>query len=126
VLAQLDDIDGVEGSFVNDDGTVIRLSLRPGADREKVAGAARRVLSQEVGDRVPVRLGGTAGAPAPRGQRWWDRGRLAADAAAEAPAAAAGPWAGWLAALLLACVAALAFLWWRHRGRAAGRNLGIG
>jgi hypothetical protein len=115
VLAQLDETDGVEGSFVNESGTVLRVNLRPGADPGKVAEEVRRILGEQVEDRVPVQLGGEAAAAALQEAEWQDKSRLAELAAIEARTSVARG-SVLLAALLLGCVAVgLGLFWWRRR-----------
>jgi hypothetical protein len=126
VLARLDQIDGVESSFANESGTLIRLSLRPGADPGKVAGAIRRVLSEQVRDRVPVPLGERAAAAALQREEWRDKSQVTEFPATEmdtsvrrAPAV--------LAVLLLGFAAVgLGLLWWRHQRRLAGEEQEVG
>jgi hypothetical protein len=117
VLARLDQIDGVESSFVNESVTLIRLSLRPDADPGKVAGSVRRVLSVEVEDRGPVQFGGPVAAALP-GEQWWDRSRAAESAEPAEPemSTSVRRVPAVLVALLLGCaVVGLGLLWWRHR-----------
>ena len=124
MLARLGQIDGVEGSYANESGTLIRLSLRPGADPERVAAEARRILSEQVEDRTAVRLdGGEAGA-ALRREEWRDPRRVAQSLAAETQAAEVrtsegNTPRGVLLALLLAGIAVVLWLLWRHRQAAA-------
>jgi hypothetical protein len=54
VLEQLDTIDGVEASSANHTGTMLRITLRAGMDREKVAAVVQERLAAE--DRYPIRL----------------------------------------------------------------------
>jgi hypothetical protein len=115
VLARLNQINGVECSFVNEADTLIRVSLRPDADPEKVAGEVQRTLREQAGDRVPVRLGGEAAASALQGEKWRDKSQVARSAATEMPAAT-GRAPAVPVALLLACIAVvLGLLWWWHR-----------
>jgi hypothetical protein len=117
VLARLDQIDGVESSYANGSATMIRLSLRPGADPGKVARAVQRVLSEQVEDRVSVQLGGGVAAVALRREEWRDKSQVAEFAATETgtfPRRAPGL----LAMLLLGCAAVgLSLIWWHRRGR---------
>jgi uncharacterized protein HemX len=118
VLARLNQIVGVEYSFVNASGTLIRLSLLPGADPDRVAEEAQRVLNEQVEDGVPEQLSGAAASAPLHGEEWQDTHRLAELAATQMGFEVShGPWL--LLALLLACVAAgLGLLWWwrrRHR-----------
>ncbi len=123
MLARLDQIDGVESSYANGSGTLIRLSLRPGADLRKVTGAARRVLSEEVVGLVPVQLAGGAAARALRQEEWRDKSRVAELAALEMATPAARAPTLLAVLLLLACAAlGVGLLWWRQRGRLAGKH----
>jgi hypothetical protein len=126
VLARLEQIDGVECSFADESGTLIRLSLRPGADPGKVAGAVRRVLSEQAGDYVPVPLDGGAAAAALQREEWRDKSQVAEFAATERGTSARRAPAV-LAALLLGCAAVgLGLLWWRHRSRLTGKEKEVG
>jgi hypothetical protein len=69
-------IDGVAYSFVNESGTRIRLSLRPGADRKRVTEAVRRVLSEQTKDLVPVQLAKKETGAALQREGWLDNSRL--------------------------------------------------
>jgi mono/diheme cytochrome c family protein len=53
VLAHLDTIEGVERSYVNYSGSLIRLRIAPAGDRAKVAAEAARILSDEAAAEVP-------------------------------------------------------------------------
>jgi hypothetical protein len=85
VLARLNEVSGVEGSFANQSGTLIRLSLRPGADPKRVAVEASRVLREQTGDRVGVRLEEGATAAALQREDWRDEGRVAESISAGTP-----------------------------------------
>jgi hypothetical protein len=54
VLEQLDTIDGVEASSANHTGTMLRITVKIAADREKVAAVVQDCLALE--NRNPVRL----------------------------------------------------------------------
>lgn len=115
MLARLDQIDGVESSYANGSGTLIQLALRPGADPGKVAGAAQRVLSEQVEDRVTVQLRGRAAAAALQREEWRDKSQVAELAATEMATPGRGAPA-LLAVLLVGCTAVcLGLLWRRHR-----------
>jgi hypothetical protein len=123
----MSEIDGVETSFANEAGTLVRVSLRPGADREKVAREVNRILSEESGDRVPLPSGaetspGTAEA-VPGGQpasaalereKWRDSAQVARQAEAATLTARRRLL---VLALLVGCVLVFALLWWRRRRR---------
>jgi hypothetical protein len=118
VLTQLDDLDGVEGSFVNEDGSKMRLTLKDGADREKVAREAERILDQEVPekDRVPrdkesSPLFGKAADHAEKQEHWKDSKQVAQLAADVRRAESRRLWL-WLLALLVTLVVGL--LGWRQ------------
>jgi hypothetical protein len=119
VLAYTDQIDGVGSSFANESGTMIRLTLRPGADPRKVAGAVRRVLREQTEDLVPVPLGDGAAAAALQREEWRDKSQIAELAAMETgtdvhrtPRMLVALFLGWVAV-------GLGLLWWRHRRRLA-------
>jgi hypothetical protein len=115
VLARLNQIDGVDSIFINEPDTLIRVSLRPDADPEKVAREVQRTLREQAGDPVTVRLGGEAAASALQGEKWHRKSQVAESAATEIPAAA-GRAPAVPVALLLACIAVvLGLLWWWHR-----------
>jgi hypothetical protein len=121
VLARLDQIDGVESSYANESGTLIRLALRPNANLTRVTGAVRRVLSEQVENRVPVQLSRQVAAVALQREEWRDKGQLAELAATEmSTTARRAPWL--LAVLLLGLVAVgLGFLGWRYRRKSTAR-----
>jgi hypothetical protein len=117
VLVSLDQIDGVDSSYANESGTLIRLSLRPGADSAKVARAVQQVLKEQVEDRVSVQLGRSAAATALQQEEWRDQSQVAQLAVTEV-----GPSIGYapvlLAALFLVWAAiGLGLLYWWHRRR---------
>jgi hypothetical protein len=119
VLARLDQLDGVECSFVNESGTLIRLSLRPEADPAKVAEGVRRILRQAGEDGVPgppgreaSPLGEAAAAAALLEEQWRDRTQEVAALAATDPLTSVRLA---LALLLVCVVVALRFLWWWRR-----------
>jgi hypothetical protein len=122
VLARLDQLDGVESSYVDETGATIRVSLRQGADASAVSREVEQTLAGQARGGAPVRLGGDAAAEALRGAKWWDKGRVAADAAAQTPASSGLRARTVLAALLLACVAVCLGLLWRRRRRPAGEE----
>jgi hypothetical protein len=54
ILTGLDKLDGVAASSANYTGTLVRVSLAPGADRAKVAAAARKALAEDAGEVAPL------------------------------------------------------------------------
>jgi hypothetical protein len=128
-LARLSQIDGVENSFANEPGSLVGLSLRPGADRRKVAREVERVLSEEAGERgtAPPRaeeaaaLAGPAASAALRSERWIDRDEVARQAT-EIAAAESQVSPRRLLWLLLALVPLCAALWWRTTRRGGRRG----
>jgi hypothetical protein len=115
VLTSLNLVSGVDHSYTNSSGTLIRLTLKPGADPEKVVSEARRVLERVVEDRTvyPVPPGEV---PEALSGEWQDRDGAVERVPADAPAPDAPPSGGygWLA-LLLALAVVFAALWmaWR-------------
>jgi hypothetical protein len=134
VLARLNQVPGVQGSYTNGSGTLLLLDLGPGAEPGAVTAEARRVLSEEVADRVPVPLDGRRAAEAVRGEQWQDQAQAAESAATPTPPSVAAQMrtavrrgTAVLAALLLGCVAfGLLVLGWRHRRRRSGEEDGGG
>ena len=122
MLARLDQIDGVESSFTNGPGTLIRLSLRPGADAKKVALAVRRVVSEQIQDRVAVQLDRGASAATLQPEEWRNKSQVA-----EFTAAGPGTSVRLAPLLVTALVVAwaalgLLILWWRQRMKLAGQE----
>jgi hypothetical protein len=76
VLARLDQIEGVEKSFANRTGTMLRVSLAPSADRDKVAEAIRGIMTRE--NRKPVFLAGNELEQALVKEEWGSPGELSA------------------------------------------------
>jgi hypothetical protein len=68
VLARLDRIDGVERSYANRSGTLLRLSLSPSADPDRVAGEVPQVVGGK--NRTPTRLVGQELAQALEREEW--------------------------------------------------------
>ena len=80
MLARLNGIDGVESSLAsvgNPEGTLVRVSVRPGADSAKIAAQVQRVLSEAVKDRSPVSLPRQAAAAALQQKEWLNPKQLA-------------------------------------------------
>jgi hypothetical protein len=117
VLARLDQINGIASSFVNESGTLIRLSLRPGADAGKIARVVQHVVSAHVADRVPVQLGSRVAATMLQREIWQDQSQTAELAATEMRGSVLGA-PGLLAGVLLACVLiGIGLVCWRYRTR---------
>ena len=137
MLARLDQTGGVESSYTNESGTLIWLSLRPGADPAEATEAVGQALREQVGSRVPVRLKEEAAAAALRAQPWRDRSwltpeerrdkdRTTTDSATAMPPPGGGV-SVLLVVLLLGCAAVgLGLLWWWHRRRRARQEDNVG
>jgi hypothetical protein len=76
VLARLNKIDGVERSFSNRTGTLLRIAVAPSADRDKVAAAVREDLTRD--NRKPVLLTGAELKEALEKEEWHLPGELSA------------------------------------------------
>jgi hypothetical protein len=76
VLARLNKIDGVEKSFSNWPGTLLRISVAPSADRDKDAAAVREDLTKD--NRKPVLLTGAELKQALEKEEWRMPGELSA------------------------------------------------
>lgn len=74
MLERLDKIDGVQESAANYAGTMIRISVVPAADREKVAGVVEKYLTAE--NRTVVRLKGAELTTALRQEHWRVKERI--------------------------------------------------
>jgi hypothetical protein len=74
VLASLDKIDGVEASSANYTGTMIRISVKTGTDRERVAERVRKALCEKNGK--PVALVGDKLKQAIEREQWRETGRI--------------------------------------------------
>jgi hypothetical protein len=74
VLALLDKIPGVERSFANHTGTMVRVSVAGSADPEKIAEQVARVLTE--GKRNPTRLTGEEVKEALGKQQWREGERV--------------------------------------------------
>jgi hypothetical protein len=74
VLASLDKIDGVEASSANYTGTMIRISVAPATDRDKVAEGVRKILTEEGRKAVP--LAGVELRHALDREEWRETGRI--------------------------------------------------
>ena len=80
MLARLTAIDGVESSTAsvgNPEGSLVRVSLRPGANSAKIAAEVQRVLSEAVRDRSPIRLTYATTTAALQQKEWLDPKQLA-------------------------------------------------
>ena len=76
VLTRLNKIGGVEKSFTNRTGTLLRISVAPSADRDKVAAAVREDLSKD--NRKPVLLARDESEQALAKEKWSSPGDLSA------------------------------------------------
>jgi hypothetical protein len=123
----MEQVTGVEVSYANqrgsadESGDLIRLTLRPGADPEKVVRGVQRILNEEFGDRVAAPLTGAKAAEALQGQEWQDKTRGVEFAQSQSRAEARRRSALLLALLLVGCAAVgLGLLWRRRRRRTEG------
>ena len=128
MLARLDQIDGVQSSFLNESGDLMWLSLRPGANPRTIAGSVRRILSEEVEDRVPVWFSGRAVDAALQREQWQDKNQVADSPASAAtvsvtsvPRTSGAPWS-----LLLGGAALLLGLLGWYRSRRAEKAKAVG
>jgi len=126
VLAQLNEISGVQStsaSLGNPGGTLVQISVRPGADPAKVADAVQRIFRQTIKERSAVQLSSQSAAASLREKQWLNPTQLA-EVAATGPATAVGRGRSLLGALLLAGIGvALGLLGWQHlRQRRAGSS----
>jgi hypothetical protein len=76
VLARLNKIEGVEKSFANRTGTMLRICVAPLADRDKVVTAVRADLTED--NRKPVSLAGDEFKEALVKEKWGSPGDLSA------------------------------------------------
>ena len=74
MLARFDKIDGVEKSLANRTGTMVRVSLTPKANREKVAMEVQRILTDQ--RRKPVLVKGDDLKAALAKEEWFETGRV--------------------------------------------------
>jgi hypothetical protein len=124
VLSQLNDIDGVDGSFVNESGSMVGVNLKPGADRDRVVREAQTILREKVSesDRLPPGeesppLSGGAAEDKFQSEQWTDSNHVAQRAVEQRRAEARRIWI-WLLALMVTLSAGIWFTW-RHRQRLA-------
>ena len=73
-MDQLNRIDGVEGSFSNWTGTLIRVTVLPNTDREAVAERVQKFLAAD--GQNPVRVSGQELATSLKGHEWRDVNRV--------------------------------------------------
>jgi hypothetical protein len=119
----MDQIEGVEYSFVNEQGNLLRLELRPGANAETVAQQAQLILAEEGGDRVAVvtgqdtrPLGRESAGSALRTEQWQESSEVNRAAVAQRTQEARRTWSlVWL--LLVVGVAILVWRLWRKATR---------
>jgi hypothetical protein len=76
VLARLNKIEGVDKSFTNRTGTMIRIALASSTDRDMVAAAARAELAKD--NHKPVPLAGNELQAALAKEQWYTPGELSA------------------------------------------------
>lgn len=76
MLARLDQVEGVERSLTNYTGTLIRLSLRSGADPRKIAEAVTRVLNDATEGGSATRLTPEEATAALQAEEWRDSTRV--------------------------------------------------
>ncbi|MBX9584979.1 MAG: hypothetical protein K2X87_32135 [Gemmataceae bacterium] len=81
MLERLDKIDGVEASAANHTGTMFRITVKAGAEREKVAEAVQKDLAAD--NRNPTRITGDGLAKALKDEEWRDITRIGQLSAAE-------------------------------------------
>lgn len=74
MLERLDKIDGVEASAANHTGTMICITVKGGADREKVAEAVQKDLAAD--KRNPTRITGDGLTKALKDEEWRDIARI--------------------------------------------------
>ena len=74
MLERLDKIDGVEASAANHNGTMIRITVKAWADKEKVAEAVQKDLAAGKGN--PARVTGDGLAKALKDEEWRDITRI--------------------------------------------------
>ena len=148
MLARLNQVNGVGSSYANESGSLIRVSLRPGADPARVAAEAGRVLREQAGDRVADRLGERATTAALQKEQWRDASQVAENSAPAARAAqtqssatpsgaarpvepavettsseTTSPQRYGLLLLLLACAAVGLWLVWRRHRKVAAQKM---
>jgi hypothetical protein len=120
VLARLNAIDGVESSSAsvgNPEGSLVRVSLRPGANPGKIAAEVQRVLREAVRERSPVALPHPAATAALQQKEWLDPKQLA-DLADTELSTSEDRAAVWIVALFLgALMVVLGLFGWRHLRR---------
>jgi hypothetical protein len=75
VLGRLDKLEGVAGSAANYTGTLVRVTVAPGADRVKVEEVARKALAEDAGEAVP--LTGKEASQALEHEHWRGANRVA-------------------------------------------------
>jgi hypothetical protein len=110
-LASQGDSGGADGNSDSQSvqgGSLIRITLRPGANSKQVAEQVEVILSEEVRERAVAAVRGQAAIDALQQREWLDTSQLTEIAASESGTS-------WLLMLLLAVViAALGLLAWRY------------
>ena len=120
MLARLNGIDGVESSSAsvgNPEGTLVRVSFRPGADSTKIAAEVQRVLGEAVKDRSPVPLTYPATAVALQQKEWLNPEQLAELAVTDLGTSEGRGPVLLVTLLLAAMVLVLGLLGWRYLRR---------
>ena len=74
MLVRLDQLPGIERSFANRSGTLLRLSVSSAGDVANVVDAASELLDAEYGG--STQLSGAAFATALKGEEWRDHSRI--------------------------------------------------
>ena len=120
MLARLNGIAGVESSSAsvgNPEGTLVRVSLRTGADNAKIAAEVQRVLSEAVRERSPVPLTRPATAAALQQKEWLNPEQLADLAVTDLSTSDSRAPVLLVALLLGTMVLVLGLFSWRHLRR---------
>jgi hypothetical protein len=95
------------------------LSLHAGADPERVAGEAARVLSEEVEDRIPERLSGARATEVVQTEEWRDQGQVAELSAIERRTLIVR---ALLVLVLVGIAVGCGVFWWRRRKRRSAKS----
>ena len=82
-LNQIGDVESADASLGIEGGSLVRVSLRPGANAAKVAKQVQRVLREEVPERAVQPVAAQTATAALERNEWLDTGQLADIAAME-------------------------------------------